>query len=117
MNRLLVGAAVIAFVGPAAVTGQAVTRLVANPETVEVIAGGSARFSIQAFGADGRLVQAPLRISGARGGVRVESGRVTGLTAGEYQIFVSTVPEDGSDPVTLQVPVIVGWPAVSGWRS
>ncbi|MDA0327855.1 MAG: hypothetical protein O2958_02405 [Gemmatimonadetes bacterium] len=113
MNRLLIGAAVFAFVQPVAVTGQTVTRLVANPGTVEVTAGASVALSIQAFGADGRLIQAPLRVAGARGGVRVESGRVTGLAAGEYQIFVSTVPEDGSDPITLQVPVIVGWPAIS----
>lgn len=93
---------------------QTVSRIESDPERVEVVAGQSAALVIRALGPDGRVVEAPLRVGGARGGIRVEEGRVTGLAAGEYQVFVSSVPEDGTDPVVLQIPVTVGWPAVTG---
>ena len=110
MKRLLVFACAAVFTQP--LTAQTVTRLSAEPATVEVTAGSSVPLSIQAFGPDGQPVAAPLRVAGARGGIRVENGRVSGLAAGEYQIFVSTVPEDGGEPVTLRIPVVVGWPPV-----
>jgi hypothetical protein len=94
------------------VAAQAVSRLVAEPERVEVIAGESTPLTIQALAADGSPISAPLRIAGARGGIRVADGQVTGVQAGEYEVFVSTVPADGSAPVQLRIPVIVAWPAV-----
>jgi hypothetical protein len=111
MRRILTFAFVLAGLQP--VAAQNVTRLVADPARVEVTAGESVAISIIAYGADGRVLQAPLRVGGPRGGVRIADGQVTGLAAGEYQIFVSSVPEDGSDPVILQIPVVVGWPAVA----
>lgn len=92
---------------------QTVTRIEAEPERVEVMAGQSTPLTIRALGPDGTTVEAPLRVGGARRGIRVADGQVMGLTAGEYEIFVSSVPEDGSDPVVLQIPVTVGWPAVT----
>lgn len=94
-------------------SAQAVARLVAEPARVEVTAGASVPLVIRAFAADGRQVAAPLRVGGARTGVRISDGMVTGLAAGEYEIFVSSVPEAGSDPVLLTIPVVVGWPAVT----
>jgi len=111
MKRLLVLA--FALVGTQPIAAQNVTRLVADPARVEVTAGESVSLSIIAYGADGRPIQAPLRVGGPRSGVRIDDGQVLGVAAGEYQIFVSSVPEDGSDPVTLQIPVIVGWPAIA----
>lgn len=92
---------------------QSVSRIEAQPERVEVMAGQSTPLTIRAIGPDGSVVAAPLRVGGARRGIRVADGQVMGLTAGEYQIFVSSVPDDGSDPVVLQIPVTVGWPAVT----
>ena len=110
MKRLL--ALGFAFVVAQPAMAQTVTRLSSAPEQLELTAGATAPLTITAFDAMGQPVAAPLRVSGARGGVRISNGIVTALAAGEYQIFVSSVPEDGSDPVTLQVPVVVGWPAV-----
>ena len=110
MKRLLTVAFLVVAAQP--LGAQAVTRLVAEPARVEVTAGASVPLAIRAYGADGRLVAAPLRVGGARNGVRIANGQVTGVAAGEYQIFVSSVPEDGSDPVTLNIPVVVGWPTV-----
>lgn len=94
-------------------SAQAVTRLVAEPAVVEVTVGQTVPIEIRAYGPDGGLVDAPLRIAGARGGLAIADGRVTGLTAGEHSIFVSTVPAPGSEPVTLEIPVQVGWPPVT----
>jgi hypothetical protein len=111
MKALLVLVSSMAVAQPA--LAQTVTRLASDPERIELTAGASTPIAIRAFGVDGRVVAAPLRVSGARGGVRVENGRVTALAAGEYQIFVSSVPDDGSDPIRLSIPVVVAWPAVT----
>lgn len=92
---------------------QTVTRLEADPVRVEVAAGSSVPLTVRAFGAAGEPVDAPLRIGGARGGISISEGRVTGLQAGEYQIFVSSVPAEGAEPVVLEIPVVVTWPAVT----
>ena len=105
----LVGAT--AFPGDA--SAQAVTRLVAEPAVIEVTVGQTVSVEIRAYGPDGSLVDAPLRVAGARGGLAIADGRVTGLTAGEHSIFVSTVPAAGTEPVTLEIPVQVGWPPVT----
>ncbi len=94
-------------------TAQTVSRLEATPNRIELTAGESAPLGIRAYGPDGGPISAPLRVGGARGALRIEDGIVTGLRAGEYEIFVSSVPDPGVDPVTLRIPVVVGWPAVS----
>lgn len=91
---------------------QVVTRLTAEPQAVEVVAGESVPLEIRAFGPDGSPVGAPLRIAGARNGIRFSDGMLTGLAEGEYEVFVSSVPTDGSQPVQLRIPVVVGWPPV-----
>ncbi|MEX2465589.1 MAG: Ig-like domain-containing protein [Gemmatimonadota bacterium] len=106
-------ALLLAFGPTESLDAQTVTRLEADPVRIEVAAGASVPLAIRALDAAGRVVDAPLRVTGARGGVSVSDGRVTGLQAGEYAIFVSSVPADGADPVVLEVPVVVSWPAVS----
>ncbi|MDH3424307.1 MAG: Ig-like domain-containing protein, partial [Gemmatimonadota bacterium] len=110
MQRLIVLAFFALLARPLA--AQTVTRLVSEPARVEVVAGQSVPLVVRALGPDGRPVAAPLRVGGSRDGVRLEDGQVTGLAAGEYMIFVSSVPEDGSAPVVLEIPVVVDWPAV-----
>ncbi len=110
MKRILVMVFVTAIAQP--IGAQTVTRLVAEPEAVALTAGMSAPLTVRALGVDGRTIDAPLRVTGPRNGVRVENGRVLGLAAGEYEVFISTVPGDGSEPLTLRIPVSVGWPAV-----
>ena len=93
-------------------SAQTVTRITAEPERVEVTAGQSTPIEIQAIGPDGQPVDAPLRVGAPREGLRVTDGQVTGITAGDYEIFVASVPMDGSTPIQLRIPVTVGWPAV-----
>jgi hypothetical protein len=113
MNRSLVAACIVTLAGmPTAAIAQAITRLVSEPERIEVTAGSSVPLLVRALDATGRPVSTPLRIAGARGGIEIADGRVAGVTAGEYRIFVSTVPQPGAEAVVLEIPVIVGWPAV-----
>jgi len=111
MKRLL--ALAFAFLVAQPAMAQTVTRLSSDPERLELTAGATAPLTIMAFGVGGEAVDAPLRVSGARGGVQISNGIVTALAAGEYQIFVSSVPDDGSDPVILRISVVVAWPAVT----
>jgi hypothetical protein len=111
-----VSAATVAspLVSPArALSAQGVVRLASEPERLRVTVGESVPLLVRAYGADGELVDAPLRVGGPRGALRIENGRVHGVTAGEYEVFLSTVPTDGSPPVTLNVPVEVTWPAIA----
>ncbi|MDE3002907.1 MAG: Ig-like domain-containing protein [Gemmatimonadota bacterium] len=110
MERLFVILAVTALAQPLA--GQTVTGIVAEPERVQVTAGQSVPIVVRAIGADGQTVDAPLRIAGPRRGVRVANGQVTGIAAGEYEIFVASISTDGGAPIQLRIPVTVGWPAV-----
>ena len=110
MKRLLVVLAVTVLAQPLA--GQTVTGIVAEPEEVQVTAGQTVPVVVRAIGADGQTVDAPLRIAAPRGGVRVANGQVTGVAAGEYEIFVASVSTDGGIPVQLRIPVTVGWPPV-----
>jgi hypothetical protein len=104
--------ALIAWAPPAELEAQVVTRIVAEPSRVEVVAGESVPLTIRAFGPDGVELSTPLRITGARGGIRYSDGRVTGLSEGTFEVFVSSVPTDGSAPIQLRVPVSVGWPPI-----
>ena len=106
-------AAALALACAAPLTAQTVVRLEADPARVTVAAGESVDLVVRAFGADGLEVEAPLRMGGPRQGVRVADGRVTGLEAGQYEIFVTSVAEGGDEPVVLTVPVTVTWPAVA----
>lgn len=111
IKRLVACAFALGIAVPA--HAQTVTRLQSQPERIQLTAGESVPFSVRALGPDGAEVDAPLRIAGARGALRIEGGEVTALRAGEYEIFVSSVPSGGADPVVLRVPVVVGWPAVT----
>ncbi len=98
---------------PRPAAAQTVTRLASEPDRIEVTAGESVPLVIRAYGLDGAEVATPLRVGGSRDGIRLSDGRVTGLSAGEYSIYVSSVPEPGEQPVTLEIPVIVDWPPVA----
>ena len=92
-----------------------VTRLGTTSTTLVVTRGESVPLTITAYDASGRVVETPIRVTGAQGGVRIEAGRVFGLATGEYEIFASvTLPADaGRAPVQLTIPVTVEWPSIS----
>ena len=113
MKRSLAILATAVLVWTVPGTAQTVTRIETDVDRIELRIGESAPLALRPYTADGRLVDAPLRIGGARGGISFSDGRVTGLSAGEYEIFVSSVAEAGDTPVVVTIPVIVHWPAVS----
>ena len=92
-----------------------VTRLAASSSDLVVTRGESVPLTITAYDASGGVVDAPIRITGAREGVTFEDGRVFGLAAGEFEIFASVaLPADaGREPVQLTIPVTVEWPSIS----
>jgi len=113
-RSLLVFVMIAASVIPCA--AQIVTRIEAQPEQLQMRAGESADLVILAFDQDGRVISTPLRVSGARGALQFADGRVTALQAGDFEVFVSSVPGDGEEPITLNIPVHVAWPAITNVR-
>jgi len=95
------------------VAAQTVVRLEAEPARLSVTAGASIPLVVRAYGPDGQVVDAPLRVGADRSALELDGGRVRGLVAGSYEIFVSSVPEPGTEPVTLNIPIEVTWPAVA----
>ncbi|MEQ9400740.1 MAG: Ig-like domain-containing protein [Longimicrobiales bacterium] len=98
---------------PRGAAAQDVARIQAEPARVTLAAGASASFAVRAYDAAGRLVDVPLRMAGPRQGLRLSDGTVTGLEAGEYEIFVSSIAGPEGEPVVLRIPVTVTWPAVA----
>ena len=98
---------------PAAGQTSAVERLEASPRTLTVAAGETVAFAVRALDASGRVIDAELQIFGPREGIRIEDDRIRGLEAGEYEIVVSTVEVEGTEPRTTRIPITVNWPAIS----
>ena len=104
-HSLLVFGMIAASAIPCA--AQTVVRIEAQPEQLQMRAGESADLVVVAFDQDGRAISTPLRISGARGALQFADGQVTALQAGDFEVFVSSIPADGEEPITLNVPVHV----------
>jgi hypothetical protein len=115
----LLAAAALALPGAARAQnledGLKVTKLVARPAEVTVRVGQTVPFRVIAYDAAGKVVNAQLRIGGARGGVSVDDNGITGVGAGRFQVFASVIlpPDASRDPVTLTVPVTVSWPTAA----
>jgi hypothetical protein len=95
--------------------GLKVVRLQVQPTEITVQAGQQATFKLVALDAQGKAVNAPMRVGGARGGVQVGDGTITGLRAGSYEVIASVVlpPDAGREPPMVRIPVTVTWPAVT----
>ncbi|HEX5831444.1 MAG TPA: Ig-like domain-containing protein [Gemmatimonadaceae bacterium] len=94
-------------------TAPAVTRLVAAPAALTVVAGQTVPFTITAYDAQGRVVaDPPLRVSGARGALAIGPDGVRGLRAGKFQVVASVAGGTGA-PVTLTIPIVVEWPPLA----
>ncbi len=97
--------------------GLRVARLVAEPAFLELQAGEAVPFRVTALDAEGRPVNAQLRVTARRSGdgaVRIAGDSVVGLSAGENQIVATVVLPAGAavEPPRLTVPVTVSWPSV-----
>lgn len=91
-----------------------VVRLVAEPARIALKAGESIPFKVTAYDAAGKVVSdAFLRVSGPRGAVLFgEDGKVTALKAGSFSAQAAAYNATG-DPVTLDIPVLISWPALT----
>ncbi|MGI9628288.1 MAG: LVIVD repeat-containing protein [Longimicrobiales bacterium] len=125
MRAPIVGLAVASLcsVGslPAALAGQdADVTLRAEPASLSLRVGEEAPVSVVAVAADGSLVDAPIRLVGPRGALRVRQGVVQAQAAGDYELVATLV--SGAAPVTLRIPVTVSWPQIDrveieGWAA
>jgi hypothetical protein len=119
MRNTLIALALACLILPAAAAAQnleaglRVTQLRAEPAQLALIVGQTVPLKVVALDEAGNPVDAQLRISGRRGAVAVTDGQVTGLSAGEFSINAAVVlpPDAGSQPVRLEIPVVVTWPA------
>jgi len=90
-----------------------VARLVAEPARVTIRAGESQAFRVTAYDAAGKVIpDAVVRVGGPRQAVAFTGGQVRAFRAGSYTA-TATAAGAGGQPITLDIPVIVSWPALS----
>lgn len=92
-----------------------VTRLVATPDSLTLVAGESGTLVVRALDAAGEPVDVDIRVVGPRSALRVEGATVTALEPGRHDVIATLVvpPDAGIEPLTLTIPVAVSWPAVA----
>jgi hypothetical protein len=99
--------------------GLRVASLRAEPAELRITAGSAVAFRVIALDADGNAVEdAVVRVTARRSGdgaVLVRGDSVMAISAGANLIIATVVlpPEAERQPVTLEVPVVVAWPAVA----
>lgn len=92
----------------------AVVRLVAEPTQLTLNAGEERSLRVVGLDAAGNPVpDAAIRVGGPRRAVFYEDGVLRALQAGEHIVVATWSGGPGTSPVTLEIPVTVGWPAVT----
>ena len=90
-------------------------RIVSEPAELELEVGEEAWIQVHAQGSEGSVLEAPVRLLGPQGALRVtQDGRVLALEAGEHEV-VATLPfppEADRDPLQLRIPVHARWPSI-----
>ena len=99
-------------------TPPAIARLVAEPARITMKAGQSIPFKVTAYDAQGNEIpNAMVRVTGPRMAVRFGDGEVRALKAGSYTAVATGGGNFGrgadAQVITLQIPVLVTWPALS----
>jgi len=90
-----------------------VARLSAEPSGLRLRVGDSARVAVKAFDAAGREIpHAEVRVFGARRAVGYQDGWVRAFQAGTFNL-TAAVMGPGGQPVMLEIPVTVSWPAIA----
>ena len=95
-----------------------IARLVATPARIAIKAGQTLPFKVTAYDAQGNEIpNAPIRVSGPRTAVRFGDGDVRALKAGSFTAVATAGGGFGrgadAQTVTLEIPVLVTWPALS----
>ncbi|MFN8573554.1 MAG: Ig-like domain-containing protein [Gemmatimonadaceae bacterium] len=109
------GLAILAFVHPAVMSAQtAVAKLVAEPNKLTLRAGESVPFRVRAYDTNGQeITNAPLRVSAPRLAMTIGEGSLKGLRAGSYTIVATAFDANFGEAATLEVPVLITWPALA----
>ncbi|MEX2527674.1 MAG: Ig-like domain-containing protein [Gemmatimonadota bacterium] len=91
-----------------------VVRLVAEPAQLVMNAGEERPLRVTGLDAAGNPVPgAAIRVGGPRQAVFYEDGLLRAFRAGEHTVVATWSGAPGTPPVTLEIPVTVGWPAVT----
>ncbi|MGH7713115.1 MAG: Ig-like domain-containing protein [Gemmatimonadaceae bacterium] len=91
-----------------------VARLVAEPARLTLKAGQSAAFKVTAYDAQGNVIRdAQVRVSAPRMALSFGDGQVTARRAGSWTAVATSFTSPDVAPVTLEIPVLVEWPALS----
>jgi hypothetical protein len=91
-----------------------VTRVVAEPARVTLKAGDSVVVKLTAYDAQGNVVaNARYGINAPFNAVAVTGTTLRGLKAGSYTAVALAQSDQNTPPVTVQIPVLVTWPALT----
>ncbi len=91
-----------------------VTKLVAEPARVTIQAGQAQPFKVTAYDATGKVVpDAVVRVGGQRGAVVFIGDEIRAFRAGSYTAVATASNPPGTEPITLEIPVIVSWPTLT----
>ncbi|MFP5355856.1 MAG: Ig-like domain-containing protein [Gemmatimonadota bacterium] len=91
-----------------------VVKLVAEPARVTLKAGETVPLKVTAYDAQGKeVLDAMVRVAGPREAVRYSDGKLTALRAGSHKVVATAFNGRGIDAVTLEIPVLVSWPALA----
>jgi hypothetical protein len=94
-------------------TGPAVAKLVAAPEKIIMKAGETIPLKITAYDEQGNVISdAMVRVMGARQAFTWNDGQLHATKAGTFTAIATAF--GGSRPVTLDIPLTVTWPALTG---
>ncbi len=92
-----------------------VAKLTAEPERITIKAGQTLPLRITAFDAQGKEIpNAQVRVSGPRGALSFSEGQIRANRAGSFTAVATSFSGNrGDTPVTLEIPVLVTWPALA----
>ena len=117
LGLLFLLAALPADTGTAQELDDPITQLEATPPELAMRVGDEVAVTVTGITRSGVRVEAPpIRLVGPRDGMRVRDGTVTALAAGEFTLIATLIqegPPPGTAPVTLRVPVTIGWPPIA----
>ena len=117
LGLLFLLAALPADTGTAQQPDDPITQLEATPPELAMQVGDEVAVTVTGITRSGVRVEAPpIRLVGPRDGMRVRGGTVTALAAGEFTLIATLIqegPPPGTAPVTLRVPVTIGWPPIA----
>ncbi|MCY4573419.1 MAG: Ig-like domain-containing protein [Gemmatimonadetes bacterium] len=114
---ILLAAGLSASTAAAQTASDPIVRLEATPPELTMRVGDEVQVTVTGITRSGVRVEAPpIRLVGPRDGMRVGGGAVTALAAGEFTLIATLIQQDpppGTTPVTLRVPVTIGWPPLA----